>query len=148
MTKLSMPTGLLLEAAISGGVAGDKLVEVLLKKDLESLKHIGKEETSWRNLFQFAENNWESIVDAIQNGYSFKFITVRGLQNLLQTRFAFIENQDFQLNESGINLELKNDQLEFLRSRVPTQWQFIKHEHENGKYNYRAVLSQTQHIIS
>lgn len=146
MAKLSMPAGLLLEAAFAGGICGDQLIEVLKKKDLRALKHIGKKETSWVNLFHYAEENWDSVVEAVQFGYTFKFITIRGLLNLLQTRFGFIEDQDFSAADSYIELNLQNEQLDFLQSRIPKQWQFLKQE--NKEWNYRAVLSQPQQIKS
>jgi hypothetical protein len=145
MVKLSMPVGLLIEAAIAGGVAGEQLLDVLRTKNMEALRHIEKEEKSWGNLFVFAEENWETIVSAIHDGYTFKFITIRGLVNLLQTTFKLIENKEYKMNESGIDLKLSDDQLDFLRSRIPDQWVFSKQNRDN--FNFHAALPQTKQIV-
>lgn len=142
MVKLPMPVGLLIEAAVAGGVDGDLLIDVIRNKNMKALNHIGKEETSWLNFFQYADENWGNVVQAIQTGYSFKFITIRGLLNLIQTRFAFKENEDFILGDSWMALNLTQSQLEFLISRIPNQWEFVKQEKDH--YNYLAVLSHSQ----
>jgi hypothetical protein len=145
MVKLSMPAGLLFEAAIAGGVDGDHLLDVIRTKNLNALSHIGKEEASWFYFFQYAHENWENIVLAVREGYTFKFITIRGLQTLVQTRFSFKEKENFTVGESWIELNLNTTQLEFLKSRIPCQWEFI--EQENSSYNFRAVLALTQKIV-
>ncbi|MBN3555441.1 hypothetical protein JYA63_14265 [Fictibacillus nanhaiensis] len=141
MVKLSMPVGLLLEAAIAGGVSGDRLLEVIKTKNYEALRHVGKEESSWTYFFEFAEQNWETVVSAITTGYTFKFITIRGLLNLIQTKYKLKENEDFLMNESGIDMNLLDEQLDFLRSRIPSQWVFKKQE--QTKYGVQAFLAQT-----
>ncbi|MDR7072368.1 hypothetical protein [Fictibacillus barbaricus] len=147
MIKLSMPAGLLMEAAIAGGVDGNKLIEVLRNNDLQALKHIDKEETSWMYLFQYAEDHWESMIEAIHEGYTYKFITIRGLLNLIQTKFSLEENQDFSMDEASIQLALNDEQLRFLQSRIPEQWIFIKNEADE-RFNFRAILAQNQQIKS
>ncbi|MGM0803628.1 MAG: hypothetical protein ACQET8_02740 [Bacillota bacterium] len=141
MVKLSMPVGLLLESALAGGVSGDRLLEVIRTRNYEALRHVGKEESSWAYFFDFAEQNWETVVSAIRMGYTFKFITIRGLLNLIQTKYKLIENEDFLMNESGIDMNLSDEQLDFLRSRIPSQWVFKKQEHT--KYGVQAFLKQT-----
>ncbi|MED1864530.1 hypothetical protein P4V41_13770 [Fictibacillus nanhaiensis] len=141
MVKLSMPVGLLMESAIAGGVSGERLLEVIETKDYEAVRHVGKEESSWAFFFEFAEQNRETIVSAIRTGYTFKFITIRGLLNLLQTKYKLKENEDFLMNESGIDMNLSDEQLDFLRSRIPSQWLFKKKEHT--KYCVQAYLAQT-----
>lgn len=145
MVKLSMPAGLLLEAAIAGGIDGEHLVDVIRQKNIHALSHIGKEESSWLNFFQYSEEHWEDIVLAIHNGYIFKFITIRGLQNLLQTRFSFKEEEHFKIRDSWLELSLNELQLKFLQSRIPNQWAFVKLE--NSPYNFRAVLAHTQKFV-
>jgi hypothetical protein len=145
MVKLSMPAGLLLEAAIAGGVDGDHLLDVIRNKNVNALSHIGKEEASWFYFFQYAQENWGYMVIAVREGYTFKFITIRGLQTLVQTRFSFKENKNYTVGETWIELTLNTAQLEFLKSRIPSQWEFIKQE--NSCYNFRAVLAQTQKIV-
>ncbi|MBD7964065.1 hypothetical protein [Fictibacillus norfolkensis] len=141
MVKLSMPVGLLLESAIAGGVSGERLLEVVKSRNYEALQHVGKEESSWAYFFDFAEQNWEMVVSAITMGYTFKFITIRGLLNLMQTKYKLKENEDFLLSESGMEMNLSDEQLDFLRSRIPSQWAFKKQEHT--KYGVQAFLTQT-----
>ncbi|MFE1244282.1 hypothetical protein ACFW35_09145 [Fictibacillus sp. NPDC058756] len=145
MVKLSMPAGLLLEAAIAGGVDGDHLIDVIRNKNISALHHLGKEENSWLNFFRYAEENWEDIVLAVNKGYMFKFITIRGLQNLLQTRFSFKEEEHFKIGDSWLELSLNESQLKFLQCRIPNQWAFVKQE--NSRYNFRAVVAHTQTIV-
>lgn len=139
MVKLPMPAGLLLEAAIAGGVSDQHLLDVLQKKDLQALQHIGKEDSSWAYLFQFSEENWDTITQAVKDGYTFKFITIRGLQNFMQTRFSFMEDKDFRVEDQLIQLHLLDSQIKVLRSRVPVQWKFV--EQSDPNWNYRAVLA-------
>lgn len=140
-----MPVGLLIEAAIAGGIAGERLIEVIKRKNLDALRHIGKEESSWAYLFEYAEQNGDTLVSAIQNGYTYKFITIRGLLNLLKTKYSLIENEDFLMNEFSIELNLKDEQLDFLRSRIPNQWDFTRQE--NDKYNVHAALSRPTSVV-
>jgi hypothetical protein len=145
MVKLSMPAGLLLEAAIAGGIEGDHLLDVIKNKNISALRHIGKEESSWLYFFRYAEENWDDIVLALKDGFTFKFITIRGLQNLLQTKFSLKENDDFQMGETWLELNLCDSQLKILKSYIPNQWAFVRQE--NSIYNFRAVVANTQKIV-
>jgi hypothetical protein len=145
MVKLSMPAGLLLEAAIAGGIDGDHLIDVIRNKNISALSHIGKEEASWLNFFHYADENWEDIVLAVNNGYMFKFITIRGLQNLLHIKFSFKEEEHFKIGDSCLELILNKSQLKFLQSRIPNQWAFVKQE--NSPCNFRAVLAHAQKVV-
>lgn len=145
MVKLSMPAGLLLEAAIAGGIEGNHLLDVIKNKNISALRHIGKEESSWLYFFRYAEENWDDIVLALKDGFTFKFITIRGLQNLLQTKFSLKENDDFQMGETWLELNLCDSQLKILKSYIPNQWAFVRQE--NSIYNFRAVVGNTQKIV-
>ncbi|MCM3719330.1 hypothetical protein [Fictibacillus phosphorivorans] len=145
MVKLSMPAGLMIEAAIAGGVEGDHLIEVIREKKISALSHIGKSEESWQSFFKYAEEHWEDIVLAIKNGFTFKFITIKGLQNLLLTRISFKE-ENLKIGDSWLELKLNESQLTFLLSRIPHQWLFIKQEDSESPYNYRAVLAQRHKV--
>lgn len=67
--------------------------------------------------------------------------------NLIRTKFSFVENQDFSMDESSVQLTLNENQLRFLQSRVPEQWMFIKND-KHQRFNFRAILAQRQQINS
>jgi hypothetical protein len=143
MAKLPMPAGLLIEAAFANGINGDSFIEILRNRDLQALKYIGKEDASWLYLFQYAEDNWTSIVEAVFEGYTYKFISIRGLFNLIQTKYSLAES-DILMSDSKIQFNVNDDQLSFLKSRVPDQWLF---QNGDSGYQFEAVLAQTKHTL-
>ena len=54
----------------------------------------------------------DKFTSIIQDGYTVKFITIRGLQTLLQLKFDKIEERDYKRTDKGISgLQIEEDQL-------------------------------------
>lgn len=140
---LSMPIGIQLEIARSGGLSEDRFLEICKTKDSQALKHLGTDDSYWDGLFQFAEEHWEEFQEAVRLGYKFKFITKNGLKNLLIYRYGLEDEKDFELGETSFEqIKLKPDQVAELEGMITQNWR-IKHlgTENDGLQTIRIELS-------
>ncbi|SDM46132.1 hypothetical protein SAMN04488137_0245 [Fictibacillus solisalsi] len=121
-TKLPMPAGMRIEQARAAGLEDETLFQALKNKDLSLLNAAGKE-LDWEYLFSYTEQHEEQIKSAIFYGYQFKFLTINGLRNLLETRFALIEEKDFKLTNTGVTiLEMSVEDAKELEHVLDGHW--------------------------
>ena len=71
-------------------------------------------------LYNQNQNTFNSI---ILDGYTVKFVTMRGLQTLLKLRFDKISERDYQLTNKGITqLRIEEHQLTTLKQMLSRNW--------------------------
>lgn len=101
--------------------------------DQELLNQIDRKETSaWQELnpnFDFnelvklADHDRVAFESIINNGYKVKFITLKGLQNLLQLKFNKMNERDYQLVDNGIrDLKIGERQCSELKQMLSNNW--------------------------
>ncbi|MBA2939490.1 hypothetical protein HZF08_14335 [Paenibacillus sp. CGMCC 1.16610] len=142
--KLPQPIGVRIEAARAYGISGTELTEILRSGDFNRLKNAVLDDWTWDSLFEYAASRREECEEAILHGYSFTFITIRGLKTYLKYRFGLVEDQDFSSSEYGVEqLRLNQEELVQLRETIPdVHWHIVVRENVavEGKSTVDIVL--------
>ncbi|UUZ79024.1 hypothetical protein LJK88_27690 [Paenibacillus sp. P26] len=121
--KLPRPVGIRIEIAKAGGLTDNELISLIQRGDYSALRQAGPDQLSWDILKEYAEENGTALEQAIREGYTFSFLTVRGLIHYLLYRFGLKQQQDFQVTEGALDgVALTGAEVADLRSTVPAFW--------------------------
>lgn len=142
--QLSMPIGLQLEIARSGGLTNDRVLEICKAKDFQALRFLNQDDEDWEMLFQFAEEHWEEFKVAVQVGYKFKFVTRNGLKHFMIFRYGLEEEKDFEFGDTYFDqIKLKTYQVTELEEMITQNWRIKRLTTEdNGLQSIRIELSR------
>ncbi|MBO1005786.1 hypothetical protein [Pseudogracilibacillus auburnensis] len=107
--KISLPIAYMIETLRHNGVSNQELIEQIEKKDVSPWK-VFNSNFDFNELVNLSKK--DDFTSIIQDGYTIKFVTIRGLQNLLRLKFDLLQERDYDLTENGI-AGLTMDQQQF-----------------------------------
>ncbi|MCS7464160.1 hypothetical protein N0M98_29075 [Paenibacillus doosanensis] len=123
VVKLPQPVGLRIEIARAAGLSDETIIDLIRRKDAETLRRTGPESLPWDILIEHGAERGEELERAIREGYAFTFLTVRGLIHYLLYRFGLKEGADYTRSEGALEgVPLTGAQLSGLRSAIPSFW--------------------------
>src|SRR5699024_11132435 len=90
-------------------------------------------------LKELAEKNEEVFAEIISEGYQVKFLTVKGLINLIQLKFDKQQDVDFTVHDDGIShMQLDKSRNQELKQFLSPNWKVLE---EDNLVTIRAVHS-------
>lgn len=127
-TKLSQHTAILLERARRFGITDETLLAGLAAGDTAVLRPAVGEWYSYDEFYSYADQQGETLEEAIRSGYRMKFNTLGGVQLWLQHRFGLEAGVDYEVPEHGrVNgLKLPAVEVELLRSTLAPNWVILE----------------------
>ncbi|MFC0186675.1 hypothetical protein ACFFJY_00150 [Fictibacillus aquaticus] len=136
--KLPMPAGLILERAAAKGLAGAVLADAVRYKNRPAFQETGISEESIDFIFEYGSENMEICENAILQGYEFKFLSIRGLQNFLIARLGLEEGKDFTISETHLDrVVIPAEKYQGVRETIPGNWVFAELEQSGDGGIYR-----------
>ena len=122
VNKISLPTAYMIETLRSNHVSDQELLSQIEKKDVSVWNEIHSP-FDFNELVTLADEDRDFFRSVIEDGYQVKFVTIYGLQRLLQLKFGKLPERDFTLNESGIdNLQIDKEKLILLKQILSNNW--------------------------
>src|SRR5690625_7450445 len=85
-------------------------------------------------LKELAEKSEEVFAEIISEGYQVKFLTLKGLINLIQLMFNKQQDVDFAVHEDGIS------HMQLDKSRYPEMRQFLSHNWKRLKEDHLVTI--------
>lgn len=112
----------MIETLRSNGVSNEEILTQVEKKDVSGWAAY-HEKFPFKELIQLNEQDPETFQSIINEGYQVKFITSKGLKNLLKFKFGFEENEHYQPTDSGLTgLHVTDSQLSDIRQLLSINW--------------------------
>lgn len=88
----------------------------------------------FRETMALYQEGEQQFLDAYHGHYRIKYVTLPGIQRLLQLRFQLEEGKDYQLLETGIqHLTCDEETVTKLQQMLSTNWSLTKQE--DGNYS-------------
>ena len=120
--RLSLMEAYMIETLRSNGVSDQEILTQVEKKDVS-------EWSAFNSKFQFKElielngQDPERFQSVLTDGYQVKFVTFKGLKNLLELKFGFEEDKHYQLTDKGLTrLHITDSQLAEIRQLLSRNW--------------------------
>lgn len=120
--KISLMDAYMIEALRSNGVSDEELMSQLEKRDTTHWQHITPN-FDFSELLPLYEKDPATFSRILASGYTVKFITKKGLQNLLKFKFDKEEGQDYEAVENGVvHLTMADEQYATLKQLLSQNW--------------------------
>lgn len=121
-TSVTLPIAYMIETLRSNGVSNEKLLIQIKQKDISPWEEL-ESPFDFNELVKLYDQNQNTFNSIILDGYTVKFVTMRGLQTLLKLRFDKISERDYQLTNKGITqLRIEEHQLTTLKQMLSRNW--------------------------
>lgn len=115
INRISLPTAYMIETLRSNGISDEQILHQIKERDVTPWDRLHSN-FDFTNLVELADQDGINFESIIQDGYTVKFITIRGLQTLLQLKFDKIVDRDYQVTETGISgLQLEESDFTVLK---------------------------------
>lgn len=122
LNKITLMEAYLIETLRRNGTTDHELLNQVELRDVSPWEEINQN-YDFNILVQLADQDKEIFKSIILKGYNVKFVTYRGLQNLINLKFDKIEERDYQLIDEGITgLNLQEDDFDKLRKMLSKNW--------------------------
>jgi len=129
----------MLETLRSNGVSNREILTQIDKKDVRLWGTLNAN-FDFRELITLAGKDQKAFKSIVINGYQVKFVTLKGLQRLLELKFNKKEGNDYELEDRGITgLQLDESQLSVLKQMLSKNWNVQEEQSENKAYYNKEV---------
>lgn len=135
--RITLWESYLIETLRSKGMPTTELLTHLKNEDREAL--ISFDDTfNYSELVDIHKNDPARIEQAIETGYQVKFVTQPGVKRLMNLKFGFKEDIDFEIkDEAFVNLRFNDEQLAIFKQMLSPNWQIT--QKDNGEVNICLV---------
>ncbi|GIO21505.1 hypothetical protein [Oceanobacillus sp. J11TS1] len=127
--KISLMEAYMIETLRANGITDEEIIEKVKEENVSSLKQI-HDKFDLEQLITLAEKDFTAFEQALKDGYTVKFVTVRGLENLLKLKFQKEAGKDYKKTETGIqSLQADEAVLREVKEILSPNWKIIKDKH-------------------
>lgn len=121
------------ETLRSKGLDNDTLLQALKEKDLKALVKVD-DSFDYQDLIDAADGNMETFQQAIQSGYTIKYLSIYGIKNLLKLKYDLEAGKDYEMSETRFDgLDLNKDQISEFQTLASSQWRVVEQQDDDGK---------------
>lgn len=143
MNKITLMDAYMIETLRNHNLSDDELLTRLEKKDVAFFESL-KSNFDFNELLKLYEQDPITFKSILLDGYSVKFITFKGLQNLLKIKFDKIDERDYKLLDNGIShLTIEETAYPILKQMLSKNWvvQNLTEENSNQSTKLISILS-------
>lgn len=142
ITAITLMEAYLLETPLSKGMSKQELISLIEQGNSEKLNSFD-DTFDYANLINAYEKSPSTIKNAINSGYTIKFISINGINRIIQLKFGLKEGIDYELRlDKVIGIPLTKEELSTFKQILSPQWHIITHEKDKDAYEV-DVLHQT-----
>lgn len=122
--KITLMDAYMIETLRSSGISNQEILAQIKQGNVDVWQDL-HEHFDFNELLKLAEQDIEKFQSILLDGYNVKYLTFKGLQNLIKFRFGKEQDKDYQLTETSIeNLNLNKDQAQTLKQMISQNWIF------------------------
>ncbi|MFD1065852.1 hypothetical protein [Oceanobacillus locisalsi] len=120
--KISQMEAYMIETLRTNNVTNEEMIQDVKEKDVSKWQKLN-EKFDFEQLIVLAEKGFSSFEQAINEGYTVKFVTVNGLDRLLRLKFGKEPEKDYQRLQTGVlGLNIDTSSLEELKHMLSLNW--------------------------
>src|SRR5699024_551119 len=144
--KVTLMEAYLIETLRSNGIPNDELLKKVAQKDIRSWEDINPK-FDFNGLISLYEKDEAAFKSIINDGYKVKFLTFKGLENLLKFRLDKVAEEDYEILENGISeLKVKEEELNVIKQLLSTNWTIHETENSDNENKNISIFIQSNQI--
>ncbi|MDC3414005.1 hypothetical protein NC797_06180 [Aquibacillus sp. 3ASR75-11] len=121
LNKISLMDAYMIETLRIEGISDKQILAQVTKGDVTPWTELNAT-YDFSRLVKLAQQDTEAFRNIITEGYAIKFVTIKGIKNLLKMKFD-IEIDDYEVVEKGItNLKVNEKQESQLKQMLSMNW--------------------------
>lgn len=130
MTIINLLQAYELDKLSKFGLTDEEIVQTLENEDVSTWQD--KEPNfDFSEIMALYKEGEQLFLNALHGDYQIKYVTLPGIQRLLQLRFQLEEGRDYQLLEMGINqLSCEKEVITQLKNILSANWQISKQSND------------------
>lgn len=122
LPALSQWEAFMVETLLAKGMERQTLINLLKAKDAETLNNFD-DTFDYHELITAAETAFDNLTQAVQVGYTIKFVSKFGIKRLLGLKYGLEEGIDYQMADDRFdNLTLTAPQLAEFKAMLSPNW--------------------------
>ncbi|SIT73032.1 hypothetical protein [Edaphobacillus lindanitolerans] len=126
LPRISLMDAYLIETLRSNGISDEEILAQARQGDTDNWRELNAR-FDFSELAMLAEQNLKGFQAILSLGYRVKFVTFKGLQNLLRLRYGIEPGTDYELMETGIrDLVLDQEQLAGMEQMLSENWMIAR----------------------
>lgn len=139
INKISLMDAYMIETLRHNGITDREILSQVEKADVSPWEDL-KTNFDFQGLVKLADRDPKAFQSIILNGYKIKFVTIKGIQNLLRLKFNKKPDSDYLLLEKGITgLRVDEQQFTTLKQMLSDNWVIYETSPENGDSQYKEI---------
>lgn len=136
---LSQWEAFMVETLLAKGMSQQTLIQHIQNEDADALNAYDQT-FNYSDLIQTAQKAPEILLEAIETGYTIKFVSNFGIKRLLGLKFGFEDGIDYHMSESRFDkLTLTENQLHVFQPMLSPNWKLFSEKNKQDKYEVAII---------
>lgn len=132
----------MIETLLASGMEKADLIHAIKTEDLDAILQVD-DSFDYLAFIKEAKDDFERVEQAIQSGYTIKFISVYGIERLLNIKFALESGKDYSLEDHQFHgIKLKQDEFTDFETMLSPNWNITNKKTTNTKVTF-DIIHQT-----
>ncbi|SES66016.1 hypothetical protein SAMN05216389_101290 [Oceanobacillus limi] len=142
-TAISLWETYMIETLIAKGMARETLITTIKNEDVEALNNFD-DSFDYADLIEASKKAPGNIEQAIESGYTIKYVSKFGIKRLLGLKFSLQEGTDYQMEDATFyNVRVTEDQLSTLKQMLANHWK-VEHVRTDEDDHFVHIIHVTE----
>lgn len=120
--SITLMEAYMIETLLAGGMEKADLIQAIKNGDIDTILDID-DSFDYLAFIKEAEENPDRIEQAIQSGYTIKYISVYGIERLLKIKFNLDSGTDYSIEDNTfLNIILKQEDFTAFETMLSPNW--------------------------
>ncbi|MDW0116225.1 hypothetical protein QTL97_04715 [Sporosarcina thermotolerans] len=148
INKVTLMEAYMIETIRSNGISNQELLTQLEKENKSAWESINKN-YNYDDLIALYNQDKSAFKSILTDGYKVKFITIRGLQSLLEMKFKKIAEEDYTLTDKGMEqLKVTKTELTTLNQILSKNWTIEESPTDLGNDQLKEISIQLAYSLA
>ncbi|MEW9674603.1 hypothetical protein ABRT01_00180 [Lentibacillus sp. L22] len=140
--KITQMDAFLIETIRANGISNQELLEKVKQGNVSEWKNFNPH-FDFTRLVDLYQQDTEALSCILNDGYTLKFVTIKGIQRLLRLKFGMEADKDYRHTENGLSgISVTEKQLAVINDMLSPNWT-IHVDATSDKINYEISILQT-----
>ncbi|WP_054707258.1 hypothetical protein [Bacillus sp. JCM 19041] len=136
---LSQWEAFMVETLLAKGMSKQTLIQHIKNEDANALNAFDQT-FNYSDLIQTAQKIPKTLLEAVETGYTIKFVSNFGIKRLLGLKFGFEDGVDYHMSETRFNgLTLSENQLHVFQQMLSPNWKLFSEKNKQEKYDVAII---------
>lgn len=137
--SISLMEAYMIETLLAAGMEKTNLIHAIKNNDIDAILEMD-DSFDYLAFIKDVKDNPERIEQAIQFGYTIKYISVYGIERLLKIKFDLESKKDYLIEDNKfINVKLKQEEFAAFETMLSPNWNITNQRKTDSEITFDIV---------